>query len=141
MRLVKDTNVFVAALKSGAGASRELLRRLLLRKHTPLMGDKLWFEYRDLIHRAELWEGSPLNEAQRGLVLAGFCDVCEYIPIFRLWRPNLMDEGDNHVMELCIHGNAAALVTFNLKDFRAAMFAPPGLAVVTPGKFLTQYAP
>ena len=43
-------------------------------------------------------------------------------------------------MELCIAGNAAALMTFNLADFKAATFAPPGMEILPPGDFLTRYA-
>lgn len=141
MRLVKDTNVFVAALRSGAGASRELFKRLLARQHTPLMGDKLLFEYQDLLARGEsVWHGSQFNDAQRRAALEDFAAVCEYVRVPRLWRPNLRDEGDNHVMELAIYGNAGALVTFNADDFAGGQFAPVGLAVDTPKQFLKSYA-
>jgi predicted nucleic acid-binding protein len=141
VRLVKDTNVFVAALKSGAGASRKMLRLLLSGAHTPLLGDKLCYEYQDLIGRgAEIWAGCPLTDAERRELLQALVAVCTYVRITRLWRPNLRDEGDNHVMELAICGNAAALVTFNLRDFAHALFAPPGLEVLPPGEFLRRYS-
>ncbi len=139
MRLVKDTNVFVAALRSGAGASRRLLRLLLARKHCPLISDKLWLEYLDVTGRAHLWTDSDLSAQQRSEALDDFAAACEYVTISRLWRPNLPDEGDNHVMELAICGNAAALVTFNKSDFTGAMFAPPGLLVLSPSEFLNSY--
>lgn len=140
MRLVKDTNVFVAALKSGAGASRELLRRLLQKKHNPLMGDKLFFEYSELAGRKSVWSESLTESKERAVLLAAFAEVCEWVPIFRIWRPNLLDAGDDHVMELCIAGNAAALVTFNKKDFASATFSPAGMDVVTPSEFLKRYS-
>ena len=140
MRLVKDTNVFVAALRSGSGASRQLLRLLLQRRHCPLLSDKLWLEYLDVLGRGlEVWQGSALTEDQRREALGDFASVCEWVNITRLWRPNLPDEGDNHIMELAICGNAAAVVTFNTSDFTAALFAPPGLMVLTPGEFLKNY--
>lgn len=140
MRLVQDTNVFVAALRSGAGASRELLRRLLQRVHRPLMGDKLWYEYQDVTGRAEDWTESPLTPEQRQQAVADFAAVCDYVAVPRMWRPNLPDEGDNHVMELVLHGNAGAIVTFNTRDFERAMFAPAGLAIVKPGAFLKRFS-
>lgn len=142
VRLVKDTNVFVAALRSGAGASRILLRQLLSGRHNPLIGDKLLLEYQDLLGRGEtVWRDSQFNAAQRQAALEDFAAVCEYVRVPRLWRPNLPDEGDNHIMELAIYGNAAALVTFNTADYVGGQFAPAGLAVVTPGEFLKRFAP
>jgi predicted nucleic acid-binding protein len=141
MRLVQDSNVFVAALRSGAGTSRALLRRLLAGQHTPLLGDKLWLEYQDLLSRGEtFWRDCELDAQDRHRVLEAFAAVCEYVRVPRLWRPNLPDEGDNHVMELAIYGNAGALVTFNTADFTGGHFAPAGLAIVTPGDFLKNYA-
>jgi hypothetical protein len=54
-------------------------------------------------------------------------------------RGSLTDEGDNHVAELAIAGNAAALVTFNLKDFEPAQFAATGMKVLTLAQFKQQY--
>ena len=105
------------------------------------MGDKLWLEYHDLLGRGEaVWAKSDLSEPQRGQMLDAFAAVCEYVRVPRLWRPNLPDEGDNHVMELAIYGNAGALVTFNTRDFAATQFAPAGLAVLPPGEFLKRFA-
>ena len=39
-------------------------------------------------------------------------------------------------MELAIYGRADALVTFNVRDFSHALFAPPGLEIGTPAEFL-----
>jgi len=40
--MVQDTNVFVAALRRGSGASRSVLLACLRRAHDPLMGMALW---------------------------------------------------------------------------------------------------
>lgn len=140
MILVQDTNVFVAALRSGAGASRELLLRLLRRQHDPIMGIKLWYEYSELAGRAEVWPANAPDAEQRQRYVASFAAVCLFVNVPSLWRPNLPDEGDNHVMELALHGHAAAIVTFNLKDFRAAQFAPSGLEILKPANFIKKYA-
>ena len=140
MRLVKDTNVFVAALRSGSGASRELLRQLALGRHSPLMGDKLWYEYLDVVGRdGDLWANCGLSKARRRQAVEDFASLCEYVRVTRIWRPNLPDEGDNHIMELAIVGKASSLVTFNTKDFLHALFAPPALEVLTPGQFIENY--
>ena len=43
--IVLDTNVFVSALRSDGGASREVLRRILQGRHVPLFGNALWLEF------------------------------------------------------------------------------------------------
>jgi len=37
--------------------------------------------------------------------------------IYFLWRPNLRDEADNHLVELAVAGGAQAVVTRNKRDF------------------------
>lgn len=138
VRLVQDTDVFVAALRSGAGASRVLFRRLLARRHCPLLGDKLWYEYQDLAGREALWRESRTTREERTQAAEDLAAVAEYVPVLRVWRPNLPDADDDHVMELAIAGRAEALVTFNVRDFSGAMFAPPGLNVQRPGEFIQQ---
>ena len=43
--VVIDTNVFVAGLRSGGGASRAVLRRALRGNLQPLFGNALWMGY------------------------------------------------------------------------------------------------
>ena len=139
MRLVQDTNVFVAALRSGAGASRRVLASCLRRVHDPLMGAALWNEYQDLLSRPELWEHSQTTPAQREIILDALASVAIWVQIWFRWRPNLADEGDNHVFELALNGNAAALVTFNLGDFHRGQTHIRGLDILTPGEFVRKY--
>ena len=47
---------------------------------------------------------SPLTPKEREDLLDAFLSVCEWVPIYFLWRPNLPDEGDNHLMELVVAG-------------------------------------
>ncbi len=55
-----------------------------------------------------------------------------------LWRPNLPDEEDNHILELAVAGNAQAIITHNLKDFRQGQLAFPQIAILTPKQFITE---
>lgn len=103
------------------------------------MAQALWLEYRDVSGRAELWNDCVLTSEERAELLDDFAAVCLWVQIWFLWRPNLPDEGDNHVAELAIAGNAAALVTFNVKDFRPAKFAAAGMKVMTPAQFKKHY--
>jgi len=130
--VVVDTNVFVSALIRGEGASREVLRRCLRRELEPLMGAALFAEYESVLSRDELFRRSPLKASQREVVLNAFLSVCRWTRIYYLWRPNLRDEADNHVIELAVAGGARAIVTKNIRDFRAADLRFPGLRILRP---------
>lgn len=103
------------------------------------MAQALWLEYWDLLTRRDLWNDCALTAKERAELLDDLAAVCLWVQIWFLWRPNLPDEGDNHIAELAIAGNAAALVTFNLKDFRPATFAAAGMKVLTPAQFKQHY--
>ena len=77
----------------------------------------------------------------------GLCDsaqpyavlgVCQWINISYLWRPNLRDEADNHLVELAVAGNAAWIVTGNKRDVAAGELLFDGFRVVTPGAWLKE---
>ena len=54
-------------------------------------------------------------------ILAAFIQCCRWTKIYFRWRPNLRDEGDNHIMELAVAGLANSFLTFGtlLKSCRA----------------------
>ena len=56
--------------------------------------------------------------------------------MFFLWRPNLGDEGDNHLIELAVAGAAARVVTHNVRDLRSGQLRFPQLRIETPAEFL-----
>lgn len=57
------------------------------------------------------------------------------VPYFG-WRPNLRDEGDNHLIELAVAGNARAIVTHNVRDLRHGELSWKNLRVLTPAQCL-----
>lgn len=137
-RIVLDTSVLVAALlraREGAACSR-VLRLCLQGRCQPLMGAKLFLEGESVLARPVLFRRCPLSSAERHEFFAGFAAVCEWVPVYFLWRPNLPDEGDNHVLELAVAGRAGSIVTQNIRDFRRAELRFPGIAVLTPEEFL-----
>lgn len=46
----------------------------------------------------------------------GFLKRCRWVEVFYAWRPNLPDEADNHLIELGVAAQAAAIVTRNVRD-------------------------
>ncbi len=132
------TNVFVSALLGPRGTSRELLRQCLLGRYQPLMGTTLFLEYESLLARDELFETCQLDREEREALLNAFLSVCTWQPVYYLWRPNLPDEADNHLVELAVAGRAEAIVTWNTQDFQRAELRFPGLRIVRPNDFLEE---
>lgn len=58
--------------------------------------------------------------------------VCRWVKVYYLWRPNLLDEADNHLIELAIAGNASVIVTRNIRDFQQSQLQFPRLKIRTP---------
>lgn len=131
--IVIDTNVFVSALRAkdaSGSSSRALLRAALTGKYTPLFGNALWLEYEDLLGRP-VWTDNT-DHAERLEVLQALAAAGRWVSIYYGWRPNLPDEGDNHLIELAVAGNARAIVTYNVKDLRRGQLLWPHLRIVTP---------
>jgi predicted nucleic acid-binding protein len=52
-----------------------------------------------------------------------------------MWRPQLRDPGDELVLEAAVNGQAAAIVTFNHRDFGTTP-ARFGIEVLSPPEIL-----
>jgi putative PIN family toxin of toxin-antitoxin system len=139
VRVVLDTNVFVAALLGPHGPSREVVRACLQGRLTPLMGAALFAEYESLLHRPGLFEGCVLDSAEREALFDALASISLWTPIYFTWRPNLRDEGDNHVIELAVAGGAAAIVTNNQRHFAGAELHFSSVRVLTPKILLKEY--
>ena len=133
-----DTSVFVSALLKAETAPRQVLRLCLLGEIQPLMGNPLLSEFEDLLARTDLYKNSVLTEAERQEFMNDFMSVCKWIPIYYLWRPNLPDEADNHLVELAVAGNATHIITGNLRDFKNAELQFPEIKIVTAKDFLKE---
>lgn len=118
-KIVVDTNVFVSVLiGQSESASRELFRQCLQGKYQSLMGNALFAEYHDVINRDNIRDLCPLTSIEKTNLLAAFISVCQWVRVYYLWRPNLLDEADNHLIELAVAGNAEIIATRNIKDFK-----------------------
>jgi len=137
MIVVLDTNIFVSALL-GKGASRAVLRACLEGRLQPLMGEALFAEYESLLGRESVFRGCHLPPDQRDALLNSFLSVCRWTTIYYGWRPNLRDEGDNHLIELAVAGSASAVITKNARDFRSAELHFPGLRILLPEEVLKE---
>jgi putative PIN family toxin of toxin-antitoxin system len=134
--VVVDTNVFISAVMAANGASRQVIRLCLQGKLRPLMGNALFSEYEDVCARDELFEPRLISRNDRDILLDAFLASCNWVPIYFLWRPNLRDEADNHVVELAVAGGAEAIITANKRDFRNAELSFPNIEICNPIEFL-----
>jgi putative PIN family toxin of toxin-antitoxin system len=135
-KIVVDTSVFISALIGAKGPSRELIRRCLLGEYQPLMGTALFSEYESVMGREEILARCSLEESEIASLLAAFMSVAEWTKIYYSWRPNLIDEGDNHLIELAVAGNAGIIATNNLKDFRSPELAFPNISILKPEQII-----
>lgn len=136
IKIVVDTSVLISAIIGKTGPSREIIRNCLKQKYLPLMGNSLFAEYESVINRDNIIKLSPLTIAEIELLLASFMSISKWISIYYLWRPNLKDEADNHLIELALAGNASHIITNNIKDFRNSELLFPHLSIITPEAFL-----
>jgi len=137
MKVVIDTNVFIGACL-GQGACRAVIVACLEEKLIPLMGVALFSEYEDVLSRGDLFVRSRLDAAERSELLDIFVATCRWTRIYYGWRPNLRDEGDNHLVELAVAGGAEYIVTRNLRDVARMELLFPGLKAVFPETILKE---
>ncbi len=135
MRVVLDTDVIVAALRSAKGASRRLLAAVLDGRLTLLLSVPLMIEYEAVLLRREHLLKAGVTAQEVGFLLDALAAVCEQVEPDFLWRPMLQDADDEMVLETAINGRAGTLVTFNKRDFGEAA-SQFGIRLATPGEAL-----
>ena len=119
-RAVLDTSVIVAALRSRRGASNRLVELVALERLRPLVTTALFLEYEEVLQRPEhrLATGMSVEDVEG--FLAAFASATEAVEVNFRWRPQLKDSRDEFVLEAAVNGNADALVTHSVRDFRSA---------------------
>lgn len=119
MKCVLDTNVIVAAMHSPTGASAALLRTARQGEITLVANVAIALEYEATCHRAEHLLASGLSASQVGIFLDAVVGMATPVETHFLWRPYLRNPNDELVLEAAVNGQAAAIVTFNQRDFGA----------------------
>ena len=135
MRIVVDTNVLLGACL-GTGAANAVIAACLKGRCVPLMGNALFSECEDIFGRDDLFANCRLSRGERDELLDVFFACCEWTRVYYLWRPNLPDEADNHLVELAVAGGADFIVTRNLRHLQNMELRFPQLRIASPGTFL-----
>lgn len=135
VRLVLDTSIIVAGLRSRDGAANALLRKAAKKEFTLLASPPLFLEYEDVLLRAEQRLAHGLSEKQVEDFLAALAFYIQPVQIYFRWRPQLVDPSDEIVLETAVNGNADAIVTNNFRHF-SVVPQRFQLKVLRPGELL-----
>src|ERR1700744_1817567 len=131
MRVIIDTSVLVAGLRSQLGASAVLLREVARGKLELVTSPALFLEYEAVLKRSE----HNLPQEHVDGFLQELALLIQPVEIRYLWRPQLSDANDEMVLEAAINGQADAIVTHNRRDFEKAA-ARFGISVQSPAEIL-----
>jgi putative PIN family toxin of toxin-antitoxin system len=139
-RVVLDTSVVVAGLRTRGGAGNAVLRLVADRRIVPLATPPLFLEYEDVLQRPEQRLAHGLSPEAIEEFLAELAALVEPVEVHFLWRPQVRDPNDEMVLEAAINGKADALVTYNVGDFAVAgdRFAIP---ILRPADLLKKVRP
>jgi len=135
MKCVLDTDVLVAGLRSRTGASRLLLVWLYQKRYQAYVSVAMMLEYESVLTRPEYLKAFNLTAQDVERFLDSMLYLVKPVSPFYLWRPQLRDPADEHVLEAAVNGSVDAIVTFNLRHFQAAA-ARFGIATLRPGEAL-----
>ncbi len=134
IKVVFDTNVLVAAVRSSKGASFALINSIPSPDFCSCLSVGLYTEWQEVLTRSEnLVSGRTPEDALRFLrYLASQSHLQE---IHFLWRPFLKDADDDMVLELAFAANCHYIVTHNIKDFHGS--EQLGIQALIPREFLS----
>lgn len=133
MRVVFDTNVLVAALRSRAGASFALISMIRSELFAPALSLPLYLEYVDVLHRADI-KPDNVTDPEITDFIDNILIHSETRDIHFLWRQSLPDPKDDMVLELAVAAQAEYIVTFNVRDFVTIELF--GIEAISPSEFL-----
>lgn len=131
-RVVIDTSVVVAAIRSQQGASFEVLRRIDDGTFEIAISVSLALEYESVVLRH--LDASYLTKDDIENLIDYMCEKAVWQDIFFLWRPFLRDPNDDLVLELAVAAGCDRIVTHNTRDFVGV--EQFGIEVITPAALL-----
>ena len=118
LRVVLDTNIIYAGLRSRRGASFQLLTLAAKGTFQPALSVPLVLEYEHATSRLML--ETPLSATDISTALDFLVSVSHLQDVYFAWRPTLPDPDDDFILELAVAAQCPYIVTFNLRDFRGS---------------------
>lgn len=101
---------------------------------TPLCSTALFLEYEAVLSREETRKATGHSLEDVAALMSALAAVSEGVDISFRTRPILSDAADEMVLEAALNGQADAIVTHNVRDFRPASML--GVTVATPGEIV-----
>ncbi|WP_236020220.1 PIN domain-containing protein [Brucella anthropi] len=89
---------------------------------------------RNHLSREEIRQATGYGLEDVAAVMRALATIAEGVDISFRTRPMLSDVADEMVLEAALNGQAEAIVTHNVKDFRPALGL--GMTVITPGEIV-----
>ena len=108
----------MAATRSDARASRQLVLAALEKRFELLLSVPLVLEYEAVLKRQAQRAVSRGTVQETDKLLDAFISVSRPVHRSFFWRPLLRDAADDMVLEVAMSGPADMLVTFNQRDLK-----------------------
>lgn len=131
-RVVLDTNVLGAALRSDAGASYRVVQLIGTGRFDVCVSVPLVCEYEAVLKRGGLHKRYGRGDIDA--LIDFVVSVAHQQRVFYLWRPFLRDPKDDMVLELAVAARSPYIVTFNTEGFGPA--TQFGITIVKPAQLL-----
>lgn len=131
-RVILDTNVVLAALRSRIGASHRLLLTIGDPRWQSVVTPALMYEYEDVARRPGNVPGLSPQDITNILNL--IYQQSHRQVVWFSWRPLSADPGDDAILEAAIAGGCDYVVSFNERHLRAAREF--GIEVLRPADLL-----
>jgi putative PIN family toxin of toxin-antitoxin system len=136
MRVILDTNVLVAALRSDMGASYAIVSQLPSEHFQMALTVPLYLQYQDVLTRPEHMTGASIPDDILKF-LRYLCSIAHRQRVFFLWRPWLKDPTDDMVLEAAVASQSRYIITHNLRDFtKSGIEEYFGIVPLRPREFL-----
>ena len=136
MRVILDTNVLVAALRSDMGASYALVSQLPSERFQMALTVPLYPQYQDVLTRPEHMTGASTRDDIFNF-LRYLCSLAHRQRVFFLWRPWLKDPQDDMVLEAAVASQSRYIITHNLRHFTGSRIEEHfGIVPIRPRDFL-----
>jgi putative PIN family toxin of toxin-antitoxin system len=134
-KIILDTSVLIAALRSGSGAAAAVVIKILRLEVRMLLSYALVCEYRDVAVRPEQLTYCSRSADEVENLIAELEELAEPLPFSERHRPMSVDPDDDLVLEAAINGKVDVIVTHNIRHLRQAA-ARFKIEVSTPREFL-----